>query len=740
MMNYPISNLNNFKNLFLQLLILILNNQNKDFEKENLFDKNNLRNKYQDIIFMDNEHTQKYNELIIAKKLTEKYPNNILGGLSENSERFIKRIINEFNYNIRLILSKLNEHIKLEKVSDNNITIFDIFCFSLLCLNSNQSLLNEIKTNFLFIYKWLESIIKVQIIYDTCQKIEMFKEFINGIESTFNKNKYYVKYINKNGIDKFIELNGKNIIYKGKKNNLINENIYCFLSEKNLDDLYISEKTELYEYIIDNSLFEPDTPISFFGKLMEKKDNDYVILSNSINQIIFLNDKENIMKNININEFNYYYGIKIIDKNKYYIYLETSKISEIKEKKVIENYESSMDLINKNVLIKFNIIDYKNNENYYDSISFIINNNININITINNNNIYYVYKENEIQNEYFPQKIKLYNEEKFSYFTLLMYKGYCNEINTFINYIGGFAYEYYYECKYKNILPEPLKIKLGNKFYDYNNFWKFETEKRYKITFMNIPNQGTNIQQYNSFLKILTYSDNKKYFYYGTFLLEKLSVVKLKKININNDFKEFIKDIESDVESFMKDESDEDFLKNKYLIDKDIEKYLNEFNYDYRGYYFPDEIEYFNYFNNMCIWNILVNVLNENWNIIFETYFNNLNIIKNSKLNYTEKTTLLITIIRRLLETKNGTEPQIFPRIIFFDQINEIDKCYKEAYEFHLKLIDSLTEDSILIQPFLQLDSYIMEMILTDNDINLIKTAQKKKYQPLIYQIKKKKN
>ena len=207
--------------------------------------------------------------------------------------------------------------------------------------------------------------------------------------------------------------------------------------------------------------------------------------------------------------------------------------------------------------------------------------------------------------------------------------------------------------------------------------------------------------------------------------------MKLKKININNDFKEFIKDIERDVESFMKDENDEDFLKNKYLIDKDIKNYLNEFNYDYRGYYFPDEIEYFNYFNNMCIWNILVNLLNENWNIIFETYFNNLNIIKNSKLNYTEKTTLLITLIRRTLETKNGTEPQIFPRIIIFDQVNEIDKCYKEAYEFHLKLIDSLTEDSILIQPFLQLDSYIMEMILTDNDINLIKAAQKNKIQIL---------
>ena len=33
-----------------------------------------------------------------------------------------------------------------------------------------------------------------------------------------------------------------------------------------------------------------------------------------------------------------------------------------------------------------------------------------------------------------------------------------------------------------------------------------------------------------------------------------------------------------------------------------------------------------------------------------------------------------------------------------------------------MKLIDSLTEDSILTLPFLQLNSYIMQMVLTEKD------------------------
>ena len=55
-------------------------------------------------------------------------------------------------------------------------------------------------------------------------------------------------------------------------------------------------------------------------------------------------------------------------------------------------------------------------------------------------------------------------------------------------------------------------------------------------------------------------------------------------------------------------------------------------------------------------------------------------------MNYVDKTMLLITFMRRALENKMQDDPPDFPRIIFFDKIEEIDKCYREAYDFHLKL------------------------------------------------------
>ncbi len=41
-----------------------------------------------------------------------------------------------------------------------------------------------------------------------------------------------------------------------------------------------------------------------------------------------------------------------------------------------------------------------------------------------------------------------------------------------------------------------------------------------------------------------------------------------------------------------------------------------------------------------------------------------------------------------------------------------------------MKLIDSLTEDSALFLPFMELNSYIMKMILTEEDKKLIKSSK----------------
>ena len=82
------------------------------------------------------------------------------------------------------------------------------------------------------------------------------------------------------------------------KKNFKEEKIYWFFSEENSNILTITEKTDIYEYENENNINDLNMPFSFNGKVMEKIDNTYILLSNDIKQIIYLDDKENIMKNI----------------------------------------------------------------------------------------------------------------------------------------------------------------------------------------------------------------------------------------------------------------------------------------------------------------------------------------------------------------------------------------------------------------------------------------------------------
>ena len=705
---YKSTNEQNFKNYFLKLLLILINVPNKGEET-------NIESKEKEFFYPG------ANELDIAIEIQKNNQNSLLYPLAENENNFLVKIITEYNYSVSLFLKEFNEQLKNHCL----ISLYDIFCFSLLCVKKYDSLLKEIKNNYEYIQDWLIALINFTPIYEACKNIGIFNKFINDIQSILIKNKneiknkYYAKY--KSG--QFIEPNGKTILNMIKKN-FKEEKIYWFFSGESSNILTITEKTDIYEYENENNINDLNMPFSFNGKVMEKIDNTYILLSNDIKQIIYLDDKENIMKNIKINEFRYFYAMKITDVYQTNIYIESTKISEIAPLPP-ENRENSINSINNKILMKFNFIDYKY-ENYYNYIGFQ-NDNKFITLKINNNYIYYAYEENEITNEYFPQNIVLSNENIKSPYKILMYKGYCNEINIFINKKGGFAYDYYYICKDKNIVPKRVKIQFEKEDYSFDNFWRYDTTKRYKITFVNIPNQGINITGYNSFLKISSIIDSQTYIDYGTFLLKEIKIEKLEKIKINNDLKELIFNIEKDVTSFINGGISIKYLKDNYLKEEDKKKYNNEFSYDYRDFYFHNDIEYFNYFNKLCIWKILTQIEEKYWIFILPPYFSHLEEIKNSNLDNKDKTILLITLVRRLLENNIEKIPQVFPKIIFFNTIkekNHIDYCYREAYDFHLNLIDSLTEDSILTLPFLQLNSYIMPMVLTEKDKELIKKSK----------------
>ena len=307
-------------------------------------------------------------------------------------------------------------------------------------------------------------------------------------------------------------------------------------------------------------------------------------------------------------------------------------------------------------------------------------------------------------------------------------KGYCNEINLYLNINGGFLYEYYFISKNKEFLPTCFEISLGDgKKYKSKELWKYETNNRAKITFMNIPKQEgieKNVTEKKNFLKIYAFGDSEnKNTEYGTFLLDNLKIQQKKEIEINKEFDAFSQTIVEDAKLIFVKKSKVYSLYNKYLKNYD-KKFESELKEDYRLYNFPNDEKLFNYFHRLCIWTILFKEKKINdWYNFLNTYFGLFDQINDSNLTFSEKIILLITVTRRALEV---VELHLFPKIKFFDKNNINNDAYTKAYYFHLDLIDSFKEDSKLMIPILQLNSYIMDKILTENEKNLIRATKLK--------------
>jgi hypothetical protein len=99
-----------------------------------------------------------------------------------------------------------------------------------------------------------------------------------------------------------------------------------------------------------------------------------------------------------------------------------------------------------------------------------------------------------------------------------------------------------------------------------------------------------------------------------------------------------------------------------------------------------------------------------------EKYFKIYKILVNRKLNYVDKSKILLDAFFRLKESKTTL---VFPKLFFYDDLKK-DNAYKIAYNFQFSFIEKLTEFSGLYQPFLLLDSYFMDMICYE-DFNIEK-------------------
>ena len=113
----------------------------------------------------------------------------------------------------------------------------------------------------------------------------------------------------------------------------------------------------------------------------------------------------------------------------------------------------------------------------------------------------------------------------------------------------------------------------------------------------------------------------------------------------------------------------------------------------------------------------MIKINEEEWSEIIDSYLEIYEKVKSKNYNLSDKIQILITVVRRSIEI----DRILLQKIIFFDELNENYNSYTTAYHFHLKLIDSLNDNNKLIKPFLQLDSYIMDKILTEEEENEIK-------------------
>ena len=487
-----------------------------------------------------------------------------------------------------------------------------------------------------------------------------------------------------------------------KKNNdlfLTYNNIISYVSEKDGESLPIKLE-KLSKFI----------PYCFKGKVLLKENNKIFLAVPNIDKIFTLTDSKEKTKNIEENQ---------------YISINSAKFNSKDEKTNIINFEINnftkikilnniiVNEIEKKIYFRFNY-SMKDQIRKVIKISIELNERKKIEFQVNESCLYYIYEcDNEL--EYFPQKINLFYDINFSRsFEFFVYKGFLNEVNIDVSIIGVCSYEFLFYSREPKYLPSSIEIKSEDKVEKYSNFQTFGNKTRKKITLVNIKTQCTEeIGNGNNFFKIFLCNKNGQNLY-GTFKLNSIEFKEKKEYNFNETLYEFLKNIFSEFEELFfnnKTGLSHDYLAKKYIYNTEnhislaIEK---ELEIPFNLCKIRNEKYTLDYFNSIVLWNILNYIIHNNGGYIcIQKYIKIYKQIENKKISYVDKSMLLVGIYLRIRENKNAI---ICPKIYFYEDLDD-KNAYKMAYNFQFSIIDNITEFSALFQPFLQLDSYFMDMI-----------------------------
>ena len=582
--------------------------------------------------------------------------------------------------------------------------------------------------------------------------------------------------------------NKEKIIFTPNEINQIifeNNRVYHFSKLKKEKSSLIFDKGKSSVTKFDGIMIKNNTNIfakselySFSGKLVKKDKVQYLFITSDLNEIIKLQNISQETKFLEENQYVQILNVTFFEKEEGVIVLNWEKFSYVN---VLDEYCKD-EKINQKIALQFNLFDINegNNQVLIPKFGIEISENQIIKFDSNKDTIFYIYEARNRKEEYFPQKIYLYNKKGECIFKKLKgkqglffaYKGFLTELNIFVKQIMGYVYEFIY-FSIDDSLPKEIYIKYNpEKTSKFNNFHNFNSKNRKRIIFVNVEFQDEADFEYdNSFLNIYLCSKGQQKLY-ASFLISSINFQLKKKysyknvvisniINIYEDYMNYInykKNLKNSNENNNKDKennNENNYNLKKYFsfeekINKDLEnELLNEKFYLYE---FEDNEFTLKYFNALCFWYFLyyINKNNRSYSKIDDYNKLYIQLIKKQGLSYIEKSMILVCIIDRTFENKNSLK---CPKLLFYDELEGKRNPYIKAYKFELELINNLKEESCLFQSLLLLDSYIMKCmkpkkILLDSEsimgysismlpLEIIKEHLKKKIKNYFLVIKK---
>jgi len=579
-------------------------------------------------------------------------------------------------YNLPNCLIK-KEMIEQKKLNKKNIILI-----------KNVELIYNINSNFYFILKDFDIIKDIEILDSITPKKELTTPkteimILPSNDISFKSNIYY-----KN-------LKGK-IKYKG---DYFIEN--CFRIENTITLSKYSDITFLGD--------EKDV----FGKIIDKeKEIKSIILVNEEEVICTIKLDPEMYNKIQINSFYLFNCVKRIkdnnednvkdndednDENIVYNYFE------ITNKTILDNYSEKFakmkEKIEKIAVIKFIIVDFNKENNYFNKISIQQNT-----ININKKAFYLCSSNNNLFSHYFLEKFSLKNKKEKRNFSLFIYKNEITILNCFINNKNKSSkcYEIIYLSKKEKYLPNKFQLNDKDFISEYDTF---DSKNRRRFNIMNYElkrDLGINStdKSYDSLEIIFLIDEKGSTRKYGVFSVKSWNPIISIDCIIPQDINKFLNEYYSKME---KNKS----LINLYTIHNKEKLKLNNNQHQYilraldenkMNINYKETIEEFNYYKSIFLYNFIEKVESKQFII---SYFQLIETINSEKLSIQQslKIKILNFFVRFTIKYKN---------IPLFCHIEDQDEkeSYKLAFKMQEDIINGLNENSAIFYAILQFNSY----------------------------------